>query len=38
VIPDNLRLIQDVRVAEWESGLEHTPEDHKVVIKTRCLE
>lgn len=32
VIPDNLRLIQDVRVAEWESGLEQTPEDHKVVI------
>lgn len=32
VIPDNLRLIQDVRVAEWESGLEQTPENHKVVI------
>lgn len=33
VIPDNLRLTQDVRVTEWESGLEHTPEDHKVVIQ-----
>jgi len=32
VIPDNLRLIQDVRVSEWESGLEQTPENHKVVI------
>jgi ribonuclease R len=32
VIPDNLRLTQDIRVAEWESGLEETPEDHKVVI------
>lgn len=33
VIPDNLRLIQDVRVAGWEKGLESTPEDHKVVIE-----
>jgi ribonuclease R len=32
VVPDNLRLIQDIRVAEWESGLEQTPENHKVVI------
>lgn len=32
VTPDNLRLVQDVRVAEWESGLEQTPENHKVVI------
>jgi ribonuclease R len=33
VIPDNLRITQDIRVAEWESGLEQTPEDHKVVIQ-----
>jgi ribonuclease R len=33
VIPDNLRLIQDIRVAGWEKGLEETPEDHKVVIE-----
>ncbi len=33
VIPDNLRLIQDIRVADWEKGLEETPENHKVVIQ-----
>jgi len=33
VIPDNLRLVHDIRVAEWESGLEQTAEDHKVVIR-----
>lgn len=33
VIPDNLRLVQDIRVAGWEKGLEETPEDHKVVIE-----
>ncbi|MCC7300368.1 MAG: ribonuclease R [Verrucomicrobia bacterium] len=33
VIPDNLRLIQDIRVAEWEKGLEETPENYKVVIQ-----
>jgi ribonuclease R len=33
VTPDNLRLVHDIRVAEWESGLEQTPENHKVVIK-----
>lgn len=32
VTPDNLRLVHDIRVAEWESGLEQTPADHKVVI------
>ncbi len=32
VIPDNLRLVQDIRVAKWESGLEQTSENHKVVI------
>ncbi|MFA7257399.1 MAG: ribonuclease R [Kiritimatiellales bacterium] len=33
VIPDNLRMTQDVRVAGWEKGLEETPEDYKVVIE-----
>ncbi|NOU36520.1 MAG: ribonuclease R [Kiritimatiellaceae bacterium] len=33
VIPDNLRLIQDIRVAAWEKGLEETPENYKVVIE-----
>ena len=32
VTPDNLRLVNDIRVAEWESGLEQTPAEHKVVI------
>jgi len=33
VIPDNLRLGHDIRVIEWDSGLEETPEDHKVVVR-----
>lgn len=33
VIPDNLRIGHDIRVAEWESGLEQTAENHKVVIR-----
>ncbi|MFA6173689.1 MAG: ribonuclease R [Kiritimatiellales bacterium] len=32
VTADNLRINRDIRVAEWESGLEQTPADHKVVI------
>ncbi|MEI7850967.1 MAG: ribonuclease R [Kiritimatiellales bacterium] len=32
VTPDNLRLVHDIRIAEWESGLEQTPAEHKVVI------
>jgi ribonuclease R len=33
VVPDNLRLVHDVRVAGWEKGLEDTPADYKVVIE-----
>ncbi|MGE4489515.1 MAG: ribonuclease R [Kiritimatiellales bacterium] len=33
VIPDNLRLGQDIRVSGWEKGLEQTGEDHKVVLE-----
>jgi len=32
VTADNLRINRDIRVANWESGLEQTPADHKVVI------
>lgn len=33
VLPDNPRLGRDVRVIEWDRGLEDTPEDHKVVVR-----
>lgn len=33
VVPDNLRLGQDIRVSGWEHGLEKTPKDYKVVIQ-----
>ena len=33
VIPDNLRLGHDVRITEWDAGLEKAPEDHKVVVR-----
>lgn len=33
VIPDDLRLGQDVRVQDWENGLENTEAEHKVVVE-----
>ncbi len=33
VVPDNPRFGRDVRVIEWERGLEETPEGHKVVVR-----
>ncbi|MFA5688790.1 MAG: ribonuclease R [Kiritimatiellales bacterium] len=33
VIPDNLRLGQDIRVSGWKKGLADIPADHKVVIE-----
>lgn len=33
VIPDNLRIGHDIRVTEWDGGLDGTPEDHKVVVR-----
>jgi len=33
VIPDNLRITQDIRISSWEKGLEEISENHKVVIR-----
>ena len=33
VIPNNLRLGQDIRVSGWARGLEKTPDDHQVAVR-----